>query len=287
MAIQNRYHGVEGRREGVDPGWSHGYSSAVLRLALRWLRQIPAALERIREDVSAARASDPAARSDLEVLLTYPGIHALWAHRLAHDLWGADSRLAARIVAHASRFVTGVEIHPAARVGHSVFIDHGMGVVIGETATIGDGCLIYKGVVLGGTSLANRVRHPQVGNNVVIGSNACILGNITVGDGARIGSGSVVVKPVPAGATVVGVPGRLVSFGTDRRARFHAMLDHANLPDPVTEMVRALAAQNERLRHRVGQLESRMGLPEEPDCDALPSGAFFMNGEAYPKLDGG
>jgi serine O-acetyltransferase len=287
IPISPGYHGMSDRWEGVDRGCADGYSLAVLRLALRWLRRLPSALERIREDVDAARASDPAARSDLDVLLTYPGIHALWAHRLAHDLWRDESRLAARILAHASRFVTGVEIHPAARIGRSVFIDHGMGVVIGETATIGDGCLIYKGVVLGGTSLANRVRHPQIGSNVVIGSNACVLGNITVGDGARIGSGSVVVKPVPAGATVVGVPGRLVSFGTDRRSRFHAMLDHANLPDPVTEMVRALASQNDRLRHRVGQLESMMGLPEEPECESLPSGAFFMNGETYPKLDGG
>lgn len=260
----------------------------MLRLALRWIRQIPAALARMRDDVAAACANDPAARSTVEVVLTYPGIHALWAHRIAHDLWLGEHHLLARFVSHASRFVTGVEIHPGARIGHGVFIDHGMGVVIGETATVGDGCLIYKGVVLGGTSLEHRVRHPQVGNNVVIGSNACILGNITIGDGARIGSASVVVKPVPPGATVVGVPGRLVPAGKDRHARFSAMLDHANLPDPVTDMIRVLAAQNERLRHRVEQLEARLGVSPGPDAEAHPDDPVFLRGgEAYPKLEGG
>jgi serine O-acetyltransferase len=258
----------------------------VLRLALRWMRQLPTALAHMRDDVSAACANDPAARSPMEVILTYPGIHALWAHRVAHDLWTEDSRLAARLVSHASRFVTGVEIHPGARIGRGVFIDHGMGVVIGETATVGDGCLLYKGVVLGGTSLENRVRHPQLGANVIIGSNACILGNITVGDGARIGSGSVVVKPVPAGATVVGVPARIVPAGVDRHARFVAALDHANLPDPVTEMIRALAAQNERLRHRVDHLEQELGVVS-PGDEAHPDEPLFMAGEAFPKLEGG
>jgi serine O-acetyltransferase len=241
----------------------------------------------MRDDVAAARSNDPAARSSVEVILTYPGIHALWAHHIAHDLWRAEEHLLARMVSHASRFLTGVEIHPAAAIGRGVFIDHGMGVVIGETAAIGDGCLIYKGVVLGGTSLEHRVRHPQVGNNVVIGSNACILGNIAIGDGARIGSGSVVVKPVPPGATVVGVPGRLVPAGSDHRARFSAMLDHANLPDPVTEMIRILATQNERLRHRLEQLEAKLGVLPPSDTDAHADDPVFLNGEAYPKLDGG
>jgi serine O-acetyltransferase len=259
----------------------------VLRLALQWIRQIPAALTRMREDVSAACANDPAARSPLEVMLTYPGIHALWAHRIAHDLWLADGHLSARLISHMSRFVTGVEIHPGARIGRGVFIDHGMGVVIGETATVGDGCLIYKGVVLGGTTLEHRVRHPQVGKNVVIGSNACVLGNITIGDGARIGSGSVVVRPVPPAGTVVGVPSRLVPAGTDRHARFSAMLDHANLPDPVTDTIRLLAAQNERLRHRIEHLEAMVGLPVSPESEAHSDDPVFLRGEAYPKLDGG
>lgn len=240
----------------------------------------------MRDDVKAALEHDPAARSAIEVAILYPGIHAIWSHRVAHALWSHDKKLAARLVSQASRFVTGVEIHPGARIGKQVFIDHGMGVVIGETARVGDGCLIYKGVVLGGTSLEHRVRHPQVGNNVVIGSNACVLGNITIGDGARIGSGSVVVKPVPAGATVVGVPGRLVTPTTDKGSRFAAMLDHASLPDPVSDMLRALAAQNERLRQRLEAVESKLAIdsaePSPHDDDPFGAG-----GEPYPKLTGG
>jgi len=258
----------------------------VLRLLYHWLKNLPESLARMREDVSTACANDPAARSVVEVVFTYPGLHAIWAHRIAHDLWQDGDKLSARVVSHLNRFITGVEIHPGARIGRKVFIDHGMGVVIGETATIGDGCLIYKGVVLGGTSLEHRVRHPQVGSNVVIGSNACVLGNITIGDGARIGSGSVVVRPVPAGATVVGVPGRLVPAGRDRHARFSAMLDHANLPDPVTDMIRLLATQNEQLRHRVEQLEEKLGMAGM-NGEAHPDEPIFMNTEAYPKLDGG
>ncbi len=240
----------------------------------------------MRQDVEAACSNDPAARSRLEVALTYPGIHALWAHRVAHDLWNDGEKLSARFLAHMSRFVTGVEIHPGARIGHGVFIDHGMGVVIGETATVGDGCLIYKGVVLGGTSLEHRVRHPQVGRDVVIGSNACVLGNITIGDGARIGSGSVVVRPVPSGGTVVGVPGRLVPMGVGRQARFSAMLDHANLPDPVTDMIRVLSAQNERLRERVEQLEAKLDIQSAPESEPYPEDPLMLDGN-MPKLEGG
>ena len=251
-----------------------------------WLRKIPAVLERIREDLSTACTHDPAARSPFEVLLTYPGIHALWGHRVAHDLWRSDHKLVARIVSHVNRFATGVEIHPGAAIGRRVFIDHGMGVVIGETARVGDGTLIYKGVVLGGVSLEQRVRHPQVGSNVVIGSNACVLGNIEIGDGARIGSGSVVVKPVPPGATVVGVPGRLVPQGDDRRSRFASTLDHSTLPDPVSDMIRALAAQNERLRLRLEALERRLDLPA-PDSELSPDDPFATGGGPFPRLDGG
>jgi serine O-acetyltransferase len=240
----------------------------------------------MRGDIEAACDNDPAARSRFEVALTYPGIHALWSHRVAHLLWEHELKLAARVLSHTNRFVTGVEIHPGARIGHRVFIDHGMGVVIGETATVGDGCLIYKGVVLGGTSLEHRVRHPQVGSNVVIGSNACVLGNITIGDGARIGSGSVVVKPVPPGATVVGVPARLVPTSTSRDARFAAMLDHANLPDPVTEMIRTLAAQNERLRQRLEEVEAKLDI-HPPGSSSAKDDPFAAVVEPYPKLEGG
>jgi serine O-acetyltransferase len=253
---------------------------------LRWLKHLPVAVARLREDVRTAMAHDPAARSGVEVVLTYPGVHALWGHRIAHQLWRDDFKLAARVVSHANRFVTGVEIHPGARIGHNVFIDHGMGVVIGETASVGDGTLIYKGVVLGGVSLEHCVRHPQVGKNVVIGSNACILGSIVIGDGARIGSGSVVVKAVPSGATVVGVPGRLVTMSTDRRTRFAESLDHANLPDPVTDMIRALAAQNDRLRQRIEMLEEKLEVPS-PESEPHPDDPFATGGEPYPKLEGG
>lgn len=261
-------------------------------IAARILNRIPGGepltrrLGRLLADVDAACANDPAARSRLEVIATYPGVHAIWAHRVAHWLWNDEHKLAARLVSAASRFATGIEIHPGARIGNRVFIDHGMGVVIGETATVGDDCLIYKGVVLGGTSLEHRIRHPQVGAGVVVGSNACVLGNITIGAGARIGSGSVVVKPVPPGATVVGVPARLVHDLNDRRSRFAKTLDHANLPDPVADMMRALAAQDDQLRARLQVLEATLQLPT-PNSELHPDDPFATGGEPYPKFDGG
>lgn len=218
-------------------------------------------------DVDAVLSHDPAARSRLEVVLTYPGLHAIWGHRMAHALWTHERKLEARVLSHINRFVTGVEIHPGATIGNGVFIDHGMGVVIGETATIGDGCILFKGVVLGGTSMERKVRHPQLGKHVVVGSNACILGAITIGDGARIGSGSVVVRAVPAAATVVGVPGRIVSEMVDRRSRFEATLDHASLPDPVSEMMRSLRDENDRLRSRLSRIEESLHLPPEDSDD--------------------
>jgi serine O-acetyltransferase len=219
----------------------------------------------VLEDIDAVFTHDPAARSRLEVVLTYPGLHALWAHRVAHRLWHAERLLAARLLSHTARFLTGIEIHPAATIGHGVFIDHGMGVVIGETATVGDGCVLYQGAVLGGTTMHRQVRHPQLGKKVVVGSNACVLGAIAVSDGARIGSGSVVIRSVPPGATVVGVPGRIVPNTSDRRARFEATLDHASLPDPVSEMLRSLRDDNERLRRRLKSIEERLGVTAEAD----------------------
>lgn len=231
----------------------------------RGLRErIRTAIACYRRDVTSVLEHDPAARTALEVVLTYPGVHALWIHRAAHRLWKSDLKLSARVLSHLSRFATGVEIHPGATIGQGVFIDHGMGVVIGETATIGDDCILYKGAVLGGTRTERTQRHPQLGKHVVVGSNACILGNITVGDGARIGSGSVVVRDVPPEATVVGVPGRVIPKSDDRKARFEAVLDHASLPDPTAEMLRALREDNERLRARLDRLERALNLsPEE------------------------
>ncbi|MEZ4254902.1 MAG: serine O-acetyltransferase [Polyangiales bacterium] len=221
----------------------------------------------MKRDVEAVLSHDPAARSKLEVVLTYPGLHAIWLHRAAHALWQNEHPLAARLLSHANRFATGIEIHPGATIGQGVFIDHGMGVDIGETATVGDDCILFKGVVLGGTSNERGVRHPQIGKRVVVGSNACVLGAIHIGDGARIGSGSVVVREVPEGGTVVGVPGRVVPSSKDRRARFDATLDHASLPDPVAEMVRALRDDNDRLRTRLEKLERALDVVHDGDDD--------------------
>jgi len=233
------------------------------------------------EDVRAMRDNDPAARNGFEVLFVYPGLHALWVHRVANDLWHHDAKFWARLLSHIGRFATGVEIHPGATIGRRVVIDHGMGIVIGETAEVGDDCLLYKGAVLGGTSLSHAKRHPTLGKKVVVGSNACILGAIEVGDGARIGSGSVVIRSVPRGATVVGVPARVIVPPGDR---FDAALDHANLPDPVIDMIRTLAAANERLRRRLGRVEGALHISsdEEPDSGLLP-----FDGEELPPVDGG
>lgn len=199
-------------------------------------------------------ARDPAARSLLEVITCYPGLHALWFHRVAHWLWRHRLRLVARLVSHCGRFVTGIEIHPGAKIGRRFFVDHGMGVVIGETAEIGDDVLVYQGVVLGGTSLEKKKRHPTIGNNVVIGAAAVLLGPITVGDGARIGANSVVVKSVPPGATVVGVPGRVVE---DKRAPV-IDLEHGKLPDPMSEAIIAIMSQQGKLEERVKRLEEML-----------------------------
>ena len=252
---------------------------AFLQTARRWLRGVPAAVAHAWEDLAAVRANDPAARSLAEVILFYPGVHALWLHRLANDLWKHDAPLDARALAHANRFITGIEIHPGATIGRRVFIDHGMGIVVGETAKVGDDCLLYKGVVLGGVSLSRTIRHPQLANGVVVGSNACILGAIEIGEGARIGSGRVVVRPVPAGATVVGVPARII---VPAKHRFDAALDHANLPDPVQDMIRALVAQNERLKSRVEKLEVKLEIEHAEEAAYLP-----YEGEELPPADGG
>ena len=230
----------------------------------------------LRRDIEAALKNDPAARRPLEVLLAYPGVHALWLHRIAHMLWKRKLSLTARLVSHYGRFLTGVEIHPGAQIADGVFIDHGMGVVIGETAIIETGCIIYKGVVLGGTSVERKQRHPHLHRNVTVGSNACVLGAIVVGEGARIGSGSVVISDVPAGATVVGVPGRVVRNATTP----HDTLDHATLPDPVADVLRALTQQQEVLVERLARLEKvmRLGRTEEPPQETDPrrrAGSIF------------
>ena len=205
----------------------------------------------LREDIRTVFARDTAARSLPEVILCYPGLHALVLHRLAHFLWCHRLRLPARMLSHGNRFLTGVEIHPGAKIGRRFFLDHGMGVVIGETAEIGDDVLMYQGVVLGGTSLEKKKRHPTIGNNVVIGAAAVLLGPITVGEGARVGANSVVVKSVPPEATVVGVPGRIVE---DKRLPV-IDLEHGRLPDPVNEAIGLVLEKQDKLEKRISQLE--------------------------------
>jgi serine O-acetyltransferase len=186
----------------------------------------------IKEDIQAIFERDPAARSTLEIILCYPGFHARLFHRIAHALWNKKLYLSARFVSHISRFLTGIEIHPGAKIGRRFFIDHGMGVVIGETAEIGDDVTIYHGVTLGGVSLNKGKRHPTIGNGVVIGSGAKVLGPFKVGDGAKIGSNSVVIKEVPENATVVGIPGRVVTEATKPQS-----FEHDKLPDPVAKAI--------------------------------------------------
>jgi len=205
----------------------------------------------LRESVRTYRERDPAARSGIEVLLCYPGLHAQMWHRLAHPLWKAGFKLPARLVAHFSRFLTGVEIHPAARLGRRLVIDHGMGVVIGETAEIGDDVYIYHQVTLGGTSSLTGKRHPTVGNNVIIGAGAKVLGDILIGEGARIGANAVVTQPVTAGTTVVGVPARPVDRSRPRPA-FDAY------GTPCEALVDPLLRDLESLRAELTALESRV-----------------------------
>jgi serine O-acetyltransferase len=210
----------------------------------------------LREDIKSVFTKDPAARSVAEVIFCYPGLHALWLHRIANFLWRYRLKFLARLFSHCNRFLTGIEIHPGAGIGRRFFIDHGAGVVIGETAEIGDDVLLYQGVVLGGTSLKKGKRHPTLGNNVVVGAGATVLGAITIGDGARIGSGSVVINSVPPGATVVGIPGRVI----DEHRKPILDLEHGRLPDPVAEAIRLVLSGQAKLEERLEKIESRSGI---------------------------
>lgn len=207
----------------------------------------------MREDIKTVFNRDPAARSTLEILFCYPGLHSLWGYRVAHFFWRHKLYFLGRWISHITRFFTGIEIHPGAKIGKRFFIDHGMGVVIGETAEIGDDVLMYQGVVLGGTSLEKHKRHPTIGNKVVIGAAAIILGPITVGENARVGANSVVVNPVPPGATVVGIPGRIVE---DRRETIFN-LEHGRLPDPINDALQAIINHQDKLEERLKELENK------------------------------
>jgi len=192
---------------------------------------------RLKEEIAVVFERDPAARNTWEVITCYPGFHALLVHRLAHGLWGMRLRWLARLVSHIGRWLTGIEIHPDAQIGRRFFIDHGMGVVIGETAEIGDDCTLYHGVTLGGTSWHKGKRHPTLGNGVVLGAGAKILGPITIGDGARVGSNAVVVKSVPPGATAIGIPARIVEKEAGDKSGFSAYAVGSDMNDPVAKAI--------------------------------------------------
>ena len=209
----------------------------------------------VREDIKAVFAGDPAARTVWEVILCYPGLHAIWLHRLARRLWRWRLYFLGRLVSHLNRFLTGIEIHPGARIGKRFFIDHGAGVVIGETAEIGDDVIMYQGVVLGGTTREKRKRHPTIGNRVVVGATSVLLGPITVGDGARIGAHSVVIHSVPPETTVVGSVAKAVT----KEERPALDLDHARLPDPIGEALQRMADEVEGLRERLEAVEAGKG----------------------------
>jgi serine O-acetyltransferase len=239
------------------------------------LGAIRQAMQSFSRDVAVARERDPAATSLAEVLLCYPGLHALWLHRVAHAMYRRDMRLPSRLVSQLSRFLTGIEIHPGARIGPGLFIDHGMGVVIGETTQIGEDVTIYHGVTLGGTGKEAGKLHPTVRDGVIVGTGARVLGPVEIGEGAKVGAGAIVIKDVPANSTVVGNPGRPVIVDGQRVPRdvHHPDIEHTRLPDPVAEAMACLV-------RRIGELErdvAALRAGREPagrdadDEDCLPS----------------
>ena len=215
------------------------------------------ALDVVKADFNAVFERDPAARSKLEVLLCYPGFHAILSHRLCHWLWNKGLRLPARFLSHITRFFTGIEIHPGATIGKGFFIDHGMGVVIGETAEIGDNVTLYHQVTLGGVSLKREKRHPTLRERVVVGAGAKILGPLVIGENSKVGANSVVVKDVPPNSTVVGVPGRTVK---KRAIKVHGVdLDHHLLPDPVLSVIKAISEEVSELRKELEEIKKNGG----------------------------
>jgi serine O-acetyltransferase len=237
--------------------------------------------QRLREDIQCVFERDPAARTTFEILTTYPGIHAVLVHRLSHGLWNAGLKWLARLLSNIARLLTGIEIHPGAQIGRRFFIDHGMGVVIGETAVIGDDCTLYHGVTLGGTSWQKGKRHPTLGTDVVVGAGAKVLGPIEIGDGARIGSNAVVVKPVPAGATVVGVPGKLVGrpegeeavrrAAIAKKIGFDAYGATQDAPDPVAHAINCMLDHIHVIDDKMQRMcEALKRLGVEEDTETLP-----------------
>jgi serine O-acetyltransferase len=229
------------------------------------------------ENIRKIRENDPAAKSYLEVILCYPGLHALWFHKIAHFLYKIKLNLLARYINYLARFFTGIDIHPGAKIAKGIMIDHGMGVVIGETSEIGKGCLIYQGVTLGGTGKESGKRHPTLKENVVVGSGAKVLGNIIIGANVRIGAGSVVMRDVPDNCTVVGIPGRVVKTNLQNE---NNMLDHGEMPDPIQKVFSILHEKIESLQFEIANLSKeklKKDIFKKEEKEFLEE--FFMDGE--------
>ena len=229
-------------------------------------------IKSVRDDISAALQRDPAARSRLEILLCYPGLHAVWLYRLTHQLWQWGLFLPARLLSQWARFITGVEIHPAAQIGNRLFIDHATGVVIGETAIVGDDVTLYQGVTLGGTGKEKGKRHPTVGNKVVIGAGAKVLGNIAIGDDSRIGAGSVVLRDVPEKSTVVGVPARIVY----RNGMRVLIADPKDISDPLLDVIASLTRQVQQLERQI----NKTAIGAANASESCPQPHTTQNGQA-------
>jgi serine O-acetyltransferase len=238
-------------------------------------------VSRMREDIQAVFDRDPAARTSLEVVLAYPGLHAIWMYRAAHWLWEHRLCLLGRLLSELARWVTGIEIHPGATIGRRLFIDHGMGVVIGETAEIGDDVLIYQGVTLGGTSLKKEKRHPTIEDQVMISAGAAVIGPVRIGRGSRIGAGAVVVSSAPPYSTIVGIPGKVIEGESTRQDVVG--LDHAHLPDPVARAMQSLVDKFNRLGVRIEELEERQDCLEDKLNPNVPDAPTAAADPALPK----
>jgi serine O-acetyltransferase len=239
------------------------------------------AIDRIREDIQAVFDRDPAARTTIEVVLSYPGLHAIWFYRMGNWLWRHELKLLGRLVSELARFITGIEIHPGATIGRRLFIDHGMGVVVGETAEIGDDVLIYQGVTLGGTSLKKEKRHPTIEDQVMISAGAAIIGPVRIGRGSRIGAGAVVVSSAPPYSTIVGIPGKVIEGESTRQDV--ATLEHARLPDPVARAMSNLVDKINKLGARLEEIEERQDCLEDKVIPAQPP---IVNGSATKESAG-
>ena len=226
-------------------------------------------LNQIKEDIQVALEKDPASRNSFEVIILYPGVHALIAHRISHRLWNHGFKFAGRVLSYFFRWLTGIEIHPAAKIGRRFFIDHGMGVVIGETSIIGDNVFIYHGVTLGGLSTKKGKRHPTIGDNVVIGAGAQVLGPVTVGRNTKIGSGSVVLQEVPDYSTVIGVPGRVVFSGIS--SDLEEETGQESFPDPVAKAIECMLDRLPKMEKEIRSLKEAINGQKEVHSDAVPT----------------